>query len=225
MVTVNIAASLPVVASLPSHIVWMPRPEPLLRGATAVRSAVVNYLTATVPDVVDQARDQWGLNENELPYPVKYDAYEPYALDRWPLIGVNVASASEFTRFQYVRYASGQYMSQYAVRVFTWVRTPMDKDDIPMEPGYSESIRLRDDLSACVRAALLRSGSLGQPDAILFDEASLSENYSEATGVKGSRFVAGVIHSFTIRYDETVPLLGLGYTDTIEVVGQLIDES
>ncbi len=225
MANVDISASLPVVLTATSRVSWQPAPLPLLRGATAVRAAVVDYLTATVPGVVDQARTEWGVDEYQLPYPVKYDAYEPYALDRWPLIGVNVAKADSFSKYQYARYGSSQYMSQYAVRVFTWVRTPMDEDQIPLEPGYSESIRLRDDLSACVRAALLRSGCLGQPAAILFDESSLSEDYSEATGVKGSRFVAGVIHTFNIRFDETVPLLGLGSTDTIEIESQLIDES
>ena len=225
MAIVEINAALPVTATLSASAARKPAPLPLLRGATAVRAAVVNYLTVVVPEIVDQARVDWGLDEYQLPYPVKYDAYEPYALDRWPLIGVNVATGNSFTRYQYTRYGSNQYMSQYAVRVFTWVRTPMDEDQIPLEPGYSESIRLRDDLTACVRAALLRSGCLSQPDAILFDEASLTEDYSEATGVKGSRFVAGVIHSFNIRYDETVALVGLGSTDTIELETQLIDEN
>ena len=225
MAAVDIDAALPVTATLSASAVWKPAPPLLLRGATAVRSAVVAYLTDVVPTVVDQARIDWALDEYQLPYPVKYDAYEPYALDRWPLIGVNVASGGSFTKYQYGRYGSSQYMSQYAVRVFTWVRTPMDEDQIPLEPGYSESIRLRDDLAACVRAALLRSGCLSQPDAILFDEASLTEDYSEATGVKGSRFVAGVIHSFNIKYDEAVPLVGLGSTDTIELESQLIDEN
>ena len=191
----------------------------LYRGATVVRSAVVTYLETVVPEIIDQARTDWEVDEFHLPYPVKYDAYEPYALDRWPLLGVNVTQAGTFNRLHYDDAMSQQYMAEYGIRVFTWVRTPMDENDIPIEPEYSQFIRLRDDLAACVRAALLRSGSLGQPGAILFDESSLTEEYSEATGVRGDRYVAGVIHSFSIRVDETVPLTGLGEAETVNIEG------
>jgi hypothetical protein len=197
----------------------------LFRGATAVRDAVVLYLSNTVPSMVDQARDDWELNEYQLPYPVGYDAYEPYALDRWPLLGVNVVQAGEFIRLDYDSAMSQRYMSKYLVRVFTWVRTPLVSDDTPMEPEYSQSIRLRDDLAAVVRASLVKSGSLGQPGALLFDEASLTEEYSEATAVKGDRFVSGVIHSFDLRVDESVPIQGLGQANTITVEGQTIAET
>ena len=191
-------------------------PPPLFRGATAVREAVVDYLTVAVPFVVNQARSDWGLDEYQLPLPVAYNAYEPYALDRWPIIGVNVTQSSGFSRVNVLPDGGNQYLSRYTIRVFTWVRTPMDENEKPIEPEYSESIRLRDDLAAVVRAALLRSGSLGQP-AIIFNETSLSEDYSEATGVKGDRFVAGVIHAFEIRFDESVPLIPLGVANTIDV--------
>lgn len=197
----------------------------LFRGATLVRDAVVAYLSNTVPEIVDQARVDWNLDEYELPYPVGYDAYEPYALDKWPLLGVNVVQADTFVRLDYDDAMSQQYLSKYLVRVFTWVRTPFNSDDTPMEPEYSESIRLRDDLAAVVRASLVRSGSLGQPGALLFDESSLSEEYSEATGVKGDRFVSGVIHSFEVRVDESVPIDGLGEANTINVTGQTVDET
>ena len=201
---------------------------PLFRGATAVRNAVVNYLENMVPIVIDAARDDWDVDEYELPYPVAYDAYEPYALDQWPLIGVNVVQADTFRRINNIQALGGanEYLSKYLIRVYTWVRTPYDADELPLEPEYSQAIRLRDDLAACVRAALIgKSGSLGQPNAIIFDEASLSEEYSEATGVKGDRFVAGVMHSFEIRFDESVPLTIIGASDTIVLDTQTIAET
>lgn len=197
----------------------------LYRGATAVRDGVITYLAATVPVIVDQARIDWELDEYQLPYPVGYDAYEPYALDKWPLIGVNIVQSDNFIRLDYDGAMSQKYLSKYLVRVFTWVRTPMGIDETPMEPEYSEAIRLRDDLAAVVRATLVRSGSLGQPGAFIFDESSLTEEYSEATGVKGDRFVSGVIHTFDLRVDESVPILGLGEANTIEITGQTIAET
>lgn len=198
---------------------------PLFRGATAVRNAVVLYLANNIPDMVDQARTDWELDEYELPYPVGYDAYEPYALDKWPLIGVNIVQSGDFIRLDYDGAMSQEYFTKYLVRVFTWVRTPFNADETPMEPEYSESIRLRDDLAAVVRATLIKSGSLGQPGALLFDESSLVEEYSEATGVKGDRFVSGVIHSFEVRVDESVPIQGLGEANTIIITGQTIAET
>lgn len=189
--------------------------KPLMRGATAVRETVVAYLSVVVPDVVAQAREQWDLDEFTLPVPVAYDAYEPYALDRWPLLGVNAASAGKFDRIGYDDGASPHYLTQYRVRVFTWVRTPRDEEGHPLEPEYSESIRLRDDLGACVRASLLRSGCLGRPDVVMFDESSLTEEYSDTTGVKGDRFVSGVVHAFSIRFDESVPLPPIGTAQTL----------
>ena len=190
----------------------------IFRGATAVRQAVADYLSVAVPIVAAQARDDWMMTEIQLPDVVKYDAYEPYALDMWPLIGINVTNANDFIRVDIDDDGGNQYLAKYNVRVFTWIRTPMDADDTPLEPEYSESLRLRDDLAAVVRAALLKTGSLGQR-AIIFDETTLTEDYSEATKVKGDRWVAGTIHSFTIRLDESVPLVPLGTANTITIVG------
>ena len=193
----------------------------IFRGATAVRAAIGDYLQLVVPSIIDQARTQWGLNEYELPYPEKYDAYEPYALDRWPMVGLNVTNTQDFSRVDINPDASPSFLARYRVRVFTWVRTPMDANEVPLEPEYSESIRLRDDLAACVRAAILTTGSFMQP-AMVFDETTLSEEYSEATGVKGDRFVSGVIHSFDVRFDESVPLVPIGDANTITLIAQLL---
>lgn len=189
--------------------------RPSLRGATAVRQAVADYLESALPGVIDQARTDWGLDENRLPYPEAYDAYEPGTLDRWPLLGINIVQANGFNKVNFTADMSQHYLSQYTVRVYTWVRTPMDDDEYPLEPEYSESIRLRDDLAACVRIALLRSASLGNENVIC-DEGSLTEEYSETTAVKGDRFVSGVVHSINLRYRETVPFAPIGVVDGID---------
>ena len=209
----------------------------LIRGATTVRQAVSEYLASAVPTMIAQARTEWELSDDALPVPVLYDAYEPYALDRWPIIGVNVVQAGGFDRRAYGLDMSQRYLSQYTVRVFTWVRTPfvettydstpvvdsnLKYDELVNPPEttastYDETLRLRDDMAGCVRGALLSSGSVGHPESIQFDESTLTEEYGEATGVKGDKYVAGVIHSFTIRVDETVLAASLGTADDITV--------
>lgn len=188
----------------------------LLRGATEVRRVVATYLQNTVPQIVTQARADWGLTDIQLPMPVKYDAYEPYALGQWPLIGVAVAQAAGFDKIDFNPDASHRYLTKYQVRVFTWVRTPVDEDEVPIEPEYSEAIRVRDDLSACVRAALLRTGDFDQ-DGAGWDESTLSEDYSETDKVKGDRWVSSTAHAFQMTYDESVPLTPLGRADGIYV--------
>jgi hypothetical protein len=215
----------------------------LVRGATTVRQAVSEYLASKVPVMVAQARAEWELSDDALPVPVLYDAYEPYALDRWPIIGVNVVQAGGFNRRAYGLDMSQRYLSQYTVRVFTWVRTPFIEptydtpvvdnnfkyDELVTPPEttsstYDETLRLRDDMAGCVRAALLSSGSVGHPESILFDEATLTEEYSEATGVKGDKYVAGVIHSFSIRVDETVLMASMGTADNIVTEAGVIQD-
>ena len=178
-------------------------PEQNMRGATAVRKAIADYLKATLPAAIMQARDDWGLAEHQLPIPTRYDAYEPQETNEYPLIGVNVVNANSFARVGQDDFGYAEYRPTYTVRVFTWVKTPMDENERPVENSYDESIRLRDDLAALVRVALLRSPSLGKPDLIQWDEGTLTEDYSEAAAISGPKFVAAVQHGFTLRYDES----------------------
>ena len=196
----------------------------LLRGATAVRQVVAEYLADAMPTVVAMARTEWGLDEHQLPLPVAYDAYEPAALDKWPLVGITIAQAGKFNRVNYWPDMSQQYLTQYTVRVYTWVRTPLDEDEIPIEPEYSEAIRLRDDLAACIRTALLLTGGFGVT-GVLWDESSLSEDYSETEPVRGERYVSGVVHTFTMTYDETVTIPQIGTADAIGISGHMLNEA
>ena len=196
----------------------------MLRGATAVRKVVGDYLAATVPSVVAMARADWGVDEIQLPLPVAYDAYEPSALDKWPLLGITVANAGNFNRVNYYPDMSQQYVSQYVVRVYTWVRTPMDENEYPIEPEYSNAIRLRDDLAACVRTSLLLTGNLGNP-SVHFDEGSLTEDYSETEKVKGGRYVSGVAHGFSMTYYEVAPNAAVGHANSIVLTGHSMNEA
>lgn len=188
----------------------------IMRGATYVREAIAQYLESNIPAIIDRARDDWGLDEYELPYPVSYREYEPYALDRYPLIGINVTSAGNFNRVDYDLTMSEKYLTNYTVRLFTWVRTPLDGAEQTLKPEYNQTIRLRDDMAAIVRAAILLSPSINNL-TVLWDEDTLSEEYSEITPVKGDRFVAGVIHNFDLQVDESLSRNILGDADNISI--------
>lgn len=194
----------------------------LMRGPTTIREAVAGYLSAVIPGQVAIGREQWGLDEWQLPDPEKVVPYEPYALDHYPQIGVALTTARGFTRVDYDSYANENYMARYQCRVFTFVRSPLDFQGNTIEPSYPQTIRLRDDYAAIVRSALLLTSKLGQ-DALMWDEATLAEEYSEATPVKGDRFVAGVIHTFDVQVDESAVRSFIGTADTIQVVAAAQD--
>jgi hypothetical protein len=193
--------------------------DTLMRGPHTVRTALSLFLSIEVPRQVAIARTQWSLDAYQLPVPVRYDAYEPYALDKWPLMGVTVSSADGFTLNDMDALAQRKYRATYRVRLFTWVRTPLNSLEVPFTPEYDETLRLRDDLAACVRAALLQTSGLGD-DALMWDESTLVEEYSEATPVKGDRFVAGVTHTLSVQVDETLILDYIGTAETIEALAE-----
>ena len=187
------------------------------RGATVVRQAIVDYLETVIPSLIVTARTDWNLDQWELPLPVSYSVVEPYALDKYPSLGVSVSSAGNFNRTDYTMRMEEKYLVTYSVRLFTWIRTPLDGAELPLKPEYEETIRLRDDISALVRAALLLSPTLNDA-VVIWDEDTLSEEYSEATPVKGDRFVAGVVHNFDVQIDESLHRAILGEADTIELL-------
>ena len=188
--------------------------ENMGRGATRVRRVIASYLETTLPNLIVVARDNWELDKYQLPLPTSYKEVEPYALDHFPSVGVSVTSAGNFNRSDYTSRLEEKYLVTYNVRVFTWVRTPTDSADLTFKPEYAETVRLRDDMAALIRAAFLLSPTLNDP-TVLWDEDTLSEEYSEITPVKGDRFVGGVIHDFEIRVDESLSRNTLGEFDTL----------
>lgn len=192
----------------------------LMRGGTQVRDGIIAYLQVAVPRLLIHARAQWNLSAADLPTPVAYDAYEPTSLDRYPLIGVVVNRTRGWTRVDYDEVAGENYRPRYFVRIYTWVRTPMDSNGFPVQPDYDKTLKCRDDLGAVVRACLLDSLSLRtdftKPEVFLLDEGTLTEDYSAAAKVGGDRWVAGVVHDFELQVDEGLFRLGIGSADSIE---------
>ena len=195
----------------------------LMRGPKTLRDGIVAYLSVEVPKQIVVARSQWGLNAQTLPTPTKYDHYEPYALDEYPAMGVTVTTARDFRLNDMDAYAQREYRARYSVRLFTWVRSPLDTDDVPFEPSYDETVRLRDDMAVVVRSVLLATSSLGSI-YLMWDESSLSEEYSEATAVKGNRFIAGVAHSFDVQVDESLYLPPIGIDNETLIEAMTINE-
>jgi hypothetical protein len=184
----------------------MAQKQAMMRGVTTLRHAIIDYLQDALPGIMEQARDDWNLDENQLPYPQRFDAYEPERTDTYPHIAINVVQASGFGRVDYDEYGSSEYRTRYTVRLFLWTRTPLNAQGLAMEPTLDETIRCRDDITSCMRVALLRDECLGNPETIVWNEASLEESYSSVEGLTGNKFVAASSLSFNLLYDESVSL-------------------
>lgn len=199
----------------------MAQKKAMMRGATSVRKNVIDHLEATLPGVIEQARVDWELTEYQLPLPVKYDAYEPIKTNIYPHVAVNILAANNFGRVDYDAYGSTEYQTKYSARVFMWVRTPVDVQDLSLEPSFQETARCRDDLATCLRVTLLRSETLGS-DNITWDERSLEESYSAMEALSGNKYAAAVVLSFSLQYDESVALTSDYTVETIGAQAELI---
>ena len=189
----------------------------LMRGGTIIRQAIANHLQTHMSAMLEQARTDWNLEEWELPDVEDYQQYDRNELDVWPAIGINVLSARNFGRVDYEADTSQIYLTKYDVAVYTWVRTPMNTDGEYPPPTYESTLRLRDDYGAIVRNILLRTPSMGT-STIQFFEESMNEEYGEPLTVKGSRYVCGIRHQFTVQNEESTAInQTVGDADTIVI--------
>ena len=189
----------------------------LMRGGTVVRQAISSHLQEHIPALLEQARTEWELEEWQLPDVEDYQQYDRNELDVWPAIGINVMDSRNFGRVDYESDTSQVYLTKYTIAVYTWVRSPMDDNGDYPTPTYENTIRLRDDYAAIIRNVLLRTPSMGT-DTIQFFEESMTEEYGEPIQAKGSRWVCGVRHMFTVQNEESTAIQQtLGDAGTIAV--------
>lgn len=190
----------------------------LMRGATALRDYVITYLEANMPLMIEQARINWELDTKSLPDIKTYNRVEPLTLSegQYPYIAVNVINADNFKRNDVTAVNELEYLVKYSTRIFVWVKTPELADQTKLTPSREQTIKVRDDMVAVIRNLLLMSFSLGNP-LILWDENTLSEEYSDGEKVTGGRFVYGAVLNLEIGIEEALTRIKLGDADTISV--------
>lgn len=179
-----------------------------MRGVQVPKRAVADYLAARLPAHLDALVEQWGVT---LDKPEDYLPNEPSALDRFPLVAVSGVRVASVRRREVETEAPAVvYDVAYALRVFVWVRAQ----------GVDRAVTLRDDLTAAVRGLLIANPTLDVPDeAVLIDEDSIVEEYSEPTPVKGDRVVAGSFVGVTVTCTERLLAGSLGTVTTTHARG------
>jgi hypothetical protein len=167
------------------------------QGAHKAKEFVNTYLESDLPDRLITYRNSWNLDDEELPEPLKYLAYEPIAIDHWPTLITVVISMNQLTRSDYTFVMDPRFRVNYTMRTYIWV-----KDD------SSELCTLkRDRLTAVLRASLLDGPSLNRCGTeenleVMIDENSIQEEYSELTLIKGERVMAGAYLGYTLTLTE-----------------------
>lgn len=181
-----------------------------MQGAWKAKSFVNDYLEVDLPKRLLSYRNEWNLDDENLPNPLKYLTYEPIALDHWPTIITVVISMTGLTRDDYTGLMDPMYFVDYSMRTYVWV-----KDD-----SSEQCTAKRDRLTTILRSSILDSPCLkvfAQSDnlEVLIDESTLREEYSDLTLIKGERVMAGAYLSYNLRINEVVRTTPVGTASTI----------
>jgi hypothetical protein len=189
----------------------------LMFGAHFAKQYVNDYLKIDIPKRLIAYRNGWNLDDYKLPNPEEYLTYEPLALDRWPSIITVAISGKSFNRLGYDS-NNPLYHVTYGMRTYVWVRTE----------GSEDVTLMRDRLTTVVRSALMDKPCLELDENLrdaYIDEASMSEEYSDLTLLKGDRVLAGAYIAYDLRLEEVIArenIATLSNVDTeVMTIGQL----
>src|SRR6056300_1833452 len=112
-----------------------------MQGAYNAKYFVNDYLQSDLPSRLRKYRNEWNLDDENLPDPLKYLVYEPIAIDSWPTLITVAISMNGLERENYSSVFNPQYQVDYTMRTYIWV-----KDD-----DSEECTAKRDRLSTVVR--------------------------------------------------------------------------
>jgi len=168
----------------------------LMYGSHFAKQYVNDYLKLDIPARLIRYRNGWNLDDYKLPNPEEYLTYEPLALDHWPTLITVVISTKTFNRLGFIG-TDPVYDVVYAMRTYIWVRTE----------GSEDVTIMRDRLSTVVRSALMDKPCLNRHSegrSSYIDEATISEEYSDLTLLKGDRVLAGSYIAYDLRLQEVI---------------------
>jgi hypothetical protein len=194
-----------------------------MQGPHKAKEFVNLYLESDLPDRLIKYRNAWNLDDEELPEPKKYLAYEPVAIDAWPTLITVAISMDGLERTDYTRLYDPRFSVAYTMRTYIWVKD--DQSDL--------ATLKRDRLITVLRSAILDGPSLNQCGdseglEVMIDESSIREEYSELTLIKGERVMAGAYLGYTVTIVETsrIPVIAPSATSIeTEVVDVAIQET
>lgn len=177
----------------------------MMAGPRVAKNYVSNYLSNDLPTRLQKYRSAWDLTKYDLPSPVRYLSYEPFALDKWPTLITLVVSTRSLTRDGYASDNDPNYRVIYEMRTYIWVR----------DAGAEIVTYQRDNLTTVVREALMDGPSLSAYDSSIpcyakIDEGTIREEFSDLTLIKGERLLAGSYIAYDLALNEMIGVEPLG---------------
>ncbi len=177
----------------------------MMSGPRLAKNYVSNYLANDLPDRLLTYRNHWSLSASQLPTPVRYLSYEPFALDKWPTVITLVINTRSVTRDGYESDADPNYRVTYEMRTYVWARAN----------GAETVTEQRDNLTTVVREALMDGPSLSAHDSAVpcyakIDEGTIREEFSDLTLIKGERLLAGAYIAYDLSLNEVIDVSALG---------------
>lgn len=191
---------------------------PLMQGFEALKVYIRTYFEVAIPELIDVAREQWpGVDEDRLPYPTRYDADDPTLTNDFPTIGFVAVNDRGHIRTDILDTAEQEYWSIFSIRIFLIVRSPMDADGEFIGEPRSEAIKMRNNLTRIIHAALLSTPSMGQPDFVRFDENTMATDYMEAMmpNTQSKRWIASSVISGEFKLREHTHLTQFGVANIV----------
>lgn len=184
----------------------------MMSGARLAKTYVTDYLANDMPSRILGYRNAWNLSSSQLPDPIRYFNHEPFALDRWPTIITIVMSTKDVARESYDYASDPTFRVTYEMRTYVWVRAE----------GAQIVTDQRDNLTMIVREALMDGPSLSAYDTTIpcypkVDEATIQEEFSDLTLIKGERLLAGAYVSYDLSLNETINRAPVGVVSAYDV--------
>lgn len=199
----------------------------IMRGATELRRYISEFLSDAIPPTVDVMRDQYELDEFQLPYPKKYDTIDPTIVsnDEYPAMGSVIINDRNHVRNDVDPYAQLVYSTVYTVRLVVVARTPDDGQGNWEKYGKEGAVRLRDDLTRCLHHVLLQTPSLGHPDFIKLNEGAMTTDYLEPflANTQSKRWIAASLVNAEVAFTESTWLPAYGTANTIDIEERMLN--
>lgn len=173
----------------------------MMQGPFEAKKFVTEYLASDLPSRLVGFRNLWQLDDDRLPDPMSYLAYEPPAIDGTPMIITIAMNTREMERQDYGG-VDMHYRVTYNMRTYVWVK----------DYRAEFTTEARDRLTAVVRTALLDHPAMITADDLFsnvhvnprLDESTLREEYSDITYVKGEKCIAGSYLAYEFSLDEVI---------------------
>lgn len=190
-----------------------------MQGAHLAKEFVTKYLAEDIPSRIDNYRygrllgTDWNVDNETLPEPITFLSYEPPALDRWPMVITVAISASNFNRGDYNLRLDPIYNITYSMRTYIWARAV----------GPEECTLMRDRLVTVIRAALLdypclRSNKPEEYLEVMINDATMREEYSDLTPIKGERYLAGAYVAYDMVVTEIIARKVYAELEEVELI-------